>query len=180
MLHSFKVYCKAMDYAEKAHGSQMYGDKPYTHHLVAVAARCIPYIDEYPDILAIAALHDVVEDCMDISIADIALEFGNDIADAVAFLTDQPGKNRKERKAATNAMLASIQVNEKYVVALIVKAADRYANVRESVITGNQSKFDMYVREHRAFREAVYRPNLCEDIWTCLNFYIAEGITSNG
>ncbi len=50
-------------------------------------------------------------------------------------------------------------------MALEVKAADRLANLRMSAGSGSDSKLDMYRREHTAFRQAAYRPGLCDELW---------------
>lgn len=50
-------------------------------------------------------------------------------------------------------------------LALIVKAADRLANLRESARGRSGSKLDMYRQEHPAFRAAAYRPGLCDGLW---------------
>jgi hypothetical protein len=55
---------------------------------------------------------------------------------------------------------------------LKVKTADRLANVRNCIITSNDGLLKMYKKEHAAFKEAVYRPGICESgmvlgkIWT--------------
>ena len=68
--------------------------------------------------------------------------------------------NRRERKARTNAKLAAVSADD--AAALLVKAADRLANLRASAGGGAGSKLDMYRREHPTFRAAVYRPGLCD------------------
>ena len=50
-------------------------------------------------------------------------------------------------------------------LALIVKAAGRLANLRMSARGGSDSKLEMYRREHPAFRDAAFRPPLCDDLW---------------
>ena len=89
------------------------------------------------------------------------------LAACVALLTDQPGANRKERKAAAYAKLA--QVSGPLELALIVKAADRLANVRASVKDDNARMLQVYRGEHPTFRQAAYRPGLCDPLWSELD-----------
>jgi (p)ppGpp synthase/HD superfamily hydrolase len=158
----------ARSFAIAAHGDQMYGDQPYAFHLDAVVTLLAPFGDQ----AQIAGyLHDVVEDT-DVSVDKLREEFGDRIADCVALVTDEKGVNRKERKARTNAKLSAVSsVNE---IALIVKAADRLANLRMSARSGSDSKLDMYRREHLAFRQAVYRSGLCDELWQEMDRVLGE------
>lgn len=97
------------------------------------------------------------------SLEEVASTFGSAVARCVALLTDQPGANRKERKAKTYARLAQVQGHDE--LALIVKAADRLANVRACVEDRNDRLWCVYRDEHAAFRSAAYRPGLCEPLW---------------
>src|SRR5689334_6061458 len=142
----------ARSFAIAAHGDQMYGDQPYIVHLDAVVAVLAAFGDE---VQIAGYLHDVVEDT-DVPLEKVREEFGDRIADWVALVTDEKGVNRKERKARTNTKLAAISGDDE--MALVVKAADRLANLRASKEGGAGSKLDMYRREHLAFREAVFRP----------------------
>jgi (p)ppGpp synthase/HD superfamily hydrolase len=147
----------ARGFAIDAHGDQKYGDHPYSYHLEQVASLCAPF-----GLMAetLAWLHDVAEDT-DVPLEAIRAQFGDRVAEGVALLTDEPGVNRRERKARTNAKLAQAT----HATALIVKAADRLANLRMSAQGSDGSKLGMYRREHAAFREAVYRPALCDAFW---------------
>lgn len=154
---------KARLFALNAHADQKYGDKPYIFHLEAVVAYLQPYGEQAK---VIGYLHDVVEDTP-VSVADIENTFGLFVAECVSILTDEPGKNRKERKQKTYAKMA--QVNGKTVLALVVKAADRLANLDECVANQNASKLTMYKNEHPVFQQSVYREGLCEDLWLRIN-----------
>jgi guanosine-3',5'-bis(diphosphate) 3'-pyrophosphohydrolase len=151
---------EAREFALTAHGQQMYGDKPYSYHLDAVVELLVPY-GETAQI--VGYLHDVAEDTA-ITIQQIRDRFGDEVAMCASLVTDEPGTNRKERKQKTNAKLAAC-AND---IALIVKAADRLANLRESVKSGG-SKLGMYRREHMPFVTAAYRPGLCDGIWKEIN-----------
>ncbi len=150
---------KAREFAIERHGKQKYGDSPYSVHLDEVAS----IASEFGDAAAIIAyLHDVVEDT-DTTILEIESLFGALVSQCVAILTDEPGSNRKERKAKTYEKMS--KVSGELELALIVKAADRLANFRACVAQKNNSLLSMYKREHPVFKEAVYRSNLCESIW---------------
>lgn len=150
---------EARAFAEQAHRDQRYGDEPYVVHLDAVADLLTPYGDEAR---TIGYLHDVLEDT-ETTFEEIRDRFGDHVAQCVMLVTDEAGINRKARKARTNAKLASI--DEEYQTALIVKAADRLANLRQSARETTGSKLSMYRHEHDAFRNAVFRPGLCDEFW---------------
>ncbi len=59
--------------------------------------------------------------------------------------------NLKERKAKTYAKLA--QVQRALELALVVKAADRLANVRACVADHNNALLQVYGGEHTVFRQ---------------------------
>jgi (p)ppGpp synthase/HD superfamily hydrolase len=137
----------ARDFAIAAHGDQRYGTDPYSFHLDAVAALVSMYGE---DAQVVAYLHDVVEDTP-VKIELIREKFGDMIAACVSLLTDEPRINRKERKARTNAKLQTVSTNLSLV--LIVKAADRLANLRAAANSSDASKLQMYGREHAPFRD---------------------------
>lgn len=150
---------EARDFAVRAHGDQKYGRHPYWVHLDSVAKIALKYGDTAE---IIAYLHDVVEDTH-VQLSEIEAKFGKLVSDAVGILTDEPGKDRKERKAKTYAKMARVSGDTE--IALIVKAADRLANIRTCVAEGNKELLAMYKAEHAIFKEAVYRPNACNEIW---------------
>jgi guanosine-3',5'-bis(diphosphate) 3'-pyrophosphohydrolase len=159
---------QARAFAIKAHANQKYGEHPYSYHLDQVAALARPYGEEA---VAIAYLHDTAEDT-EATIPEIESKFGSKIASCVSLLTDEPGANRKERKAKTYAKLAAVHgPNE---IALLVKAADRLANVRACVKDRKQSLWQVYRGEHEAFRSAAYRPGLCDPLWSELETLLSE------
>ncbi|WP_293266815.1 HD domain-containing protein [Neptunomonas sp.] len=150
---------KAREFAVKAHGKQLYGELPYSVHLDAVASLVKPYGAAAE---VIAYLHDVVEDT-DVTIDEISTEFGVFVSKCVAIVTDEPGKTRKERKAKTYEKMA--HVNGEETLALLVKSADRLANVRACVAESNRRLLDIYLSEYSVFKQSVYRESLCEEIW---------------
>jgi (p)ppGpp synthase/HD superfamily hydrolase len=140
--------------ALKAHKGQMYGKLPYSYHLGMVSSLLTGYGQVVQDI---AWLHDTVEDTS-LTLEAIEEVCGPVVARCVDLLTDPPGANRRERKAAAYARLAAVDVaNVDEAWALLVKAADRLANV-QFCVRERSSLVEMYRKEHEAFRKAVLRP----------------------
>ena len=112
----------------------------------------------------VAWLHDVLV-VTDVTRDELAAEFGEWVAGAVELLSDPEGKNRKERKAKLHDRLSKLdktRVDER--AALLIKAADRLANVRSCRETGNDGLLGMYRKEQDAFRAAVYRSELTGEL----------------
>lgn len=148
---------KARELATKNHKDQLYDkDLPYMYHVYMV----VKIVESYgEDAQVLGFLHDVVEDT-DVELCEIEEEFGRFISTCVDILTDEPGKTRKDSKLPTYKKVTFFTSDtDKYNVALIVKAADRLANIM------NGKKNDMYKREHEEFKNTYYKPGLCDEIW---------------
>lgn len=158
----------ARSFAVAAHADQKYGDRPYSFHLDAVAAIAEPYGEEA---VVIAYLHDTAEDT-NTTIAEIESKFGSKVAACVALLTDEPGANRKERKAKTYAKLAAVRGQNE--LALLVKAADRLANVRACIEDRKQNLWQLYRSEQATFKSSAYRSGLCDPLWVELESLLKE------
>jgi len=159
----YEIVLEARQFAIFAHGEQKYWKYPYVYHLDCVVANLKNYSDEER---VIGYLHDVVEDT-EVTIAHIQNKFSIFVADCVYLISDPPGlKNRKEKKESVNRTLSQISGVSPYNSVLIVKAADRLANLRMD------KKFDMYKKEHEAFKLAAYRPGLCEDLWEMIEILV--------
>jgi (p)ppGpp synthase/HD superfamily hydrolase len=158
---------EAREFAVNAHAGQRYGQHPYSVHLDAVAGIAAPFGDTAQ---IVAYLHDTVEDTT-VTLEQIRERFGAAVADCVSLLTDAPGANRKERKAKTYARLA--EVTGAAELALLVKVADRLANVRASARDGNAGLLGMYRGEQAAFRAAAYRAGQCDALWDELERLLA-------
>lgn len=122
--------------------------------------------------VVIGYLHDVVEDTP-VTLTELEAVFGSSVARWVGLLSDEPGNNRKQRKDLTHQKLSRVQPADQLV--LVVKAADRLANLRACVSDQRQDKLRMYRREQAAFRAAVYRPGLCDELWVEIDAIIASG-----
>jgi (p)ppGpp synthase/HD superfamily hydrolase len=150
------VAVTAREYAIKHHADQMYGIHPYIVHLDAVA----DLVRVYGDIaVVIAYLHDIVEDT-GVTVADIKYEFGCFVSECVAILTDESGADRNERKSKAYQKMS--QVTGEHELALIVKVADRLANVTACINDGDEDRLNMYRSEQEVFERSVYRDGLCD------------------
>ena len=96
------------------------------------------------DILLGAWGHDTIEDTR-VSYNDVAKQLGPKAADIIYAVTNEKGRNRKER------------ANDKYYEgirntpgAVFVKLCDRIANVQYSKMTGSRM-FEMYKKENDEF-----------------------------
>tara|TARA_Y100001956_G_scaffold57974_1_gene57178 strand:- start:2979 stop:3563 length:585 start_codon:yes stop_codon:yes gene_type:complete len=160
----------------RLHNGQIYDHDrqiPYGFHINQV----VDLVSEYGFVAEmIAALHDTIEDTdvtehglesiliskiyeSNINIPAIYIQpIAKKVAHSVYLLSDEDGINRKERKRKTNHKLS--MVTDEFLIVLIVKIADRIANMRYSYETDNKSKMKMYFKEFEDFKKAVYRRNL--------------------
>jgi (p)ppGpp synthase/HD superfamily hydrolase len=144
-----KLYEEARMAALMAHQYQPYDIFPYEKHLIDVVNIIKSY--NLAGIYIIAAwLHDSIEDG-NLTYNKIKRAFGEEVADIVLAVTDPIDmKNRKEKKAA---VYKKINANTN---ALIIKLADRMANIKNSVRFQNTSKYKMYLDEKDSFRRELY------------------------
>ena len=107
--------------------------------------------------------HDLIEDTR-VTYNDIKEQLGENVADIIYALTNEKGKNRKER------------ASEKYYEgirntpgAVFVKLCDRIANVQYSKMTGSRM-FEMYKKENIDFMVSLGREtgNIYEDMYQYL------------
>lgn len=141
---------KAMLLASNAHADQKYGGLPYHYHLKQVVKTSIRM--GYPEKIQVAcALHDVLEDT-DVPYSMIKRAFGKEVAEIVYDVTDELGRNRRERKRKTYSKTA------KNVDAVAVKLCDRISNLNHS-FSSDESILDMYISEHDEFKQKLYRIN---------------------
>jgi len=134
----------------QAHGKQKYGRKPYRVHLEAVAKLAVRYGFTDEQIIMVCWLHDVLEDCLTVTVQTLLdAGFPAEVVAAAYALKDEDGENRDEKKART---LPKIAANR---MALIVKLCDRIANVLFSR-RNNPRKFKRYQHEHVAFKAVLF------------------------
>jgi guanosine-3',5'-bis(diphosphate) 3'-pyrophosphohydrolase len=158
----------AKRFAVEAHADQSYGEEPYAVHLEAVVSIVQQAAPDDALAEAVAWLHDVVEDTP-VTVDALTKSFGAEVALAVASLSDPPGRSRRERKARLHEHLGTLDPDSPtHRVTLLVKAADRLANVRACVAAGD-GRLGMYRTEHPEFRAAAHRPGLCDAVWSELD-----------
>lgn len=174
-----EIVKQARDLAIKWHGEQKYGDKPYVAHLDAVYETLMLCGDIHHfaekwrlRVEILAYLHDILEDTR-IPEKEILDAFGNDewILDALRLVTGK-GSNRKERVAYTNKKLGGI--GTRFELAIIVKIADRLSNVTECITTKNYALFNMYKKEYKEFKNAVYMARMCDKMWYILDYMLTK------
>jgi (p)ppGpp synthase/HD superfamily hydrolase len=54
-------------------------------------------------------------------------------------------------------------------VALLVKAADRLANMQSCITDNKERLLAIYRKEHLFFQKAAFRPGLCDELWDQLD-----------
>lgn len=152
---------KAYSFASKFHVGQFYGTIPYTDHLRDVVGVLIEAdYGEDENLIAAGYCHDILEDCA-VSYNDLKNELNEIVAETVYCMTDELGRNRKEKKEKTYPKLSS---NPR---SIIVKLADRIANIRHGIKTGS-SQLEMYRKEHEQFKWILQKPGHAEKLWAIL------------
>ena len=126
---------------------------PYEFHLRMVATAAKDFIHLVPKHLQesceLAAYgHDLIEDTRT-SYNDVKEILGEQAADIVYAVTNEKGKNRKER--ANNKYYQGIRETPG---AVFVKLADRIANVQYSKMTQSRM-FEMYKKENEHFVNSI-------------------------
>lgn len=143
-------------YAIKCHEStnHTYDGKPYSVHLNMVHGIALENIEMIPlldrqTVLAACWAHDVIEDCRE-TYNDVASVLGHEVAEIVYALSNEKGKNRKER------------ANDKYYegiknchFASFVKICDRIANIQYSKDSGS-NMLNKYISETPNFVHHLY------------------------
>jgi (p)ppGpp synthase/HD superfamily hydrolase len=137
---------KARNLAFSLYKDIKYGSVPYTDHLHDVASILLTF--EFPsDSLGAAAwLHDSIEDRL-LTFEQVHREFGPRVSALVWSVTDGRIGNRAFRKAASYAKM------QKVPKAILLKIADRIANVRACVKTENEKLLAMYQKEQAEFQK---------------------------
>jgi len=154
---------KIISFAIKAHSktNHLYDGKPYSVHLAMVVGYAQKYFEDayipepaFETIINACWLHDTIEDCR-LTYNDIKEIAGEEVAEIVYAVSNEKGKNRKER------------ANEKYYAgiretawATYVKLCDRLANVKYSKDT-NSRMLKVYKKENEEFLKQLITVDLC-------------------
>ena len=152
---------KAKDYGRKRHWDTNHyydEDHPYYMHLtmvVSVAMRFAKLVpdNEWENVLAGCWVHDVIEDCRQ-SYNDVKEATSERVAELAYALTNEKGKNRKER--GSDKYYADMK---KVPNAAFIKLCDRIANVEYSKMHGS-SMLGMYKKENPKFVDHLYDEDL--------------------
>ena len=161
MTYNVKVYKEARMVGVKAHSNQSYDEIfPYEKHLddVVDVLQRFGFSGKY---IVAGYLHDAIEDD-GISYNDINKHFGKEVAEMVYCVTDELGRNRKEKKEKTLPKTASNKD------AIILKLADRIANIEHG------GKIDMYAKEYQEFKGALFlnTPSSGKGMWDLLDILL--------
>tara|TARA_R110002074_G_C12218140_1_gene636947 strand:- start:50 stop:568 length:519 start_codon:yes stop_codon:yes gene_type:complete len=147
---------KVREYAFNKHRevNQKYDDKCYTYHLECVYGTAQQFLMLIPDqdredVLSACYLHDIIEDARE-TYNDVLKQTNKRVAELVYALTNEKGKNRKER--ASDKYYKGIRETE---YAGFIKLCDRIANVEYSQQTGS-SMFKKYRSENKEFCKKIY------------------------
>ena len=152
------TYERAKAFATKAHMGQMYGNKPSTYHLEQVENVLIRFDYCSFRMRTAAWLHDTVENC-DATMEDIKREFPGFVASVVDAITSVPGENREQCNSAMY-----LRIKERGTNAVVLKLADRIANVEETILTGDNT-FSVCHEEYSGFRNALYESKNADEMW---------------
>jgi (p)ppGpp synthase/HD superfamily hydrolase len=163
---------KARKFAFRSHQStnHKYDGLPYKVHLRLVIEVAKKYIHLIPEdkraiVLAACWCHDAIEDCR-LTYNDVKEALGVEVADIVYALTNDKGKNRKQR--AGENYYKGIRETE---FATFVKLCDRFANLNYSTLSGSRMS-DMYKKEMPHFINSIYDSKydvMFEDLNTLVN-----------
>lgn len=120
-----EIAYRAMVFACEAHKTQKrkYTGSPYSEHLAEVAG-IVSTVDARSTTIAVAWLHDCVEDC-GVQRATLEELFGYEVAWGVHLLSDMEKGNRAERKHLARVRLAAAP---SYVQT--IKCADLLSNTK--------------------------------------------------
>jgi guanosine-3',5'-bis(diphosphate) 3'-pyrophosphohydrolase len=143
----------ARQWCTEAHGAQTYDDVyPYRYHLGKTEGVALRFGFKRNRIIRLACwAHDVPEDTKK-TIADlIAARFPERAVSVTWRVTDEPGKNRTERKKRTYPKIAQDWM------AVVVKLCDRIANVEHSLHNARRMRKNR--REYPKFKCALYDAN---------------------
>jgi len=164
--------------AHRLHGDQKYGERPYSEHLddVRRVLTRFGFTSELFPVLHMAAdQHDVYEDHRKTAKPEMFLALGvpQRAIDIAMALRDGEGVNRRERQQSSYKKIAQDPD------AVILKLADRIANIEASIAENSKLQF-MYAKEHRHFRDALENANpAAAALWEHLNTLV-ESIPSKG
>lgn len=163
---------KARTFALTAHSDHLCGSMPYSYYLDQVAEIAEIYGETA---VVVAYLHDIVERTT-IKESDVLSIFGSEVSMLVGILADESGHTLAEIKLKNYIKMKNVSKDGD--LALVIKAASRLTNVRMSTANRGFDTLKAYRSDHFSLRSAVYRPGLCEEIWSEIDMLL--GVSENG
>lgn len=152
-LANWETIHRAIRVAHTAHVGQFYGSVPYTCHLADVAQVLHRFGITDAGLIATGWLHDILEQTC-YGQRQLREEFGPLIELWVWALTDGEGKNRDEKKAPSYIRMKELPRS------IVVKLADRIANIEAGIWEPNQGRTQMYIREQPEFGKQLFDVSL--------------------
>lgn len=125
--------------ATKFHAGQTYGEKPYTFHLEQVYHSVERGYPGDERLLAVAWLHDVLEDSL-CTEAVLRSLFDKDVVDAVVAMS-YGGGGMAHNGESREEYLQRVRANP---LAAKVKMHDAFCNLRESLMRGDMKRVKKY------------------------------------
>lgn len=175
-------------YAYGKHAKQMYGnDKPYRYHLdnVRDIVLTLTSLNEkvYPfsgvsllDLICVSIGHDLIEDT-NATKAEIMTLTNENVANAIALISDPSGKDRAERKSLAYKAFSNYANEYVKKLAATVKLADRLANLNkcyqdyelDNNCIKTKKRMAMYIKEHVGFINTYAPYCASEELVSALN-----------
>lgn len=165
MTYNEKIYKEARMVSIQAHGNQTYDEIfPYHKHLddVVDVLKRFGFSGKF---IVGGYLHDIIEDTS-LSYNKVKRHYGLEVAEMVYCVTDELGRDRKEKKEKTLPKTASNPDG------IILKLADRIANIEHG------GKIDMYEKEYDDFKKALFptSPMNALSMWEHLEFLLGKNL----
>lgn len=158
-----ELFDMAVAFARPYHEAKQPGY--FDDHVMAVVREVRKHTTNITVIIA-AIFHDLLEDT-DCTGPIILERFGYAVYWFTECLTDEPGKNRKERKWKTYHKIR----RDRFTI--LIKLCDRLDNLRRSMRDDSQKYNTMYLHEDMAFRSALWDnqnwPNVWEDYFDLID-----------
>ena len=161
---------KISEYGIECHSStnHTYDGRPYSIHLNMVFHFALKFSsliprEKIPVALGSAWVHDTIEDVRQ-TYNDVKKVCGEEVAEIVYALTNEKGKNRKER--ASKKYYQEMRENK---IAVFVKLCDRLANMEYSSQSGSRM-IDLYRKENENFISELYFPEF-ESMYEAMKKY---------
>lgn len=146
---------EAIDFARPYHEDREPGY--FDDHVMAVVREVQKHTNAIK-VIQTAVFHDLLEDtdCTGPTILD---KFGYAVYFFTECLTDEPGKNRKERKWRTYHKIRRSRMT------ILVKLCDRIDNLRRCLRDPQVRFSKMYLNEDLTFRSALWDNQEWPDVW---------------